>query len=124
MNASTALALVNTIQSKASGCGGRRAQRRRSRPAASMRIIGASIGVGAESREPVDELRRLFARPRHEHAPAEQRACVEPAQVLAQSDDAADDERGRLAPRVLAAASSSSSASVPDIVCWSGSVPL
>ena len=123
MNASTALALVKTIQSKASGS----AAARRSGAGSSggtIRIIGASIGSAPERAEPVHQLRRLVARPRDEHAPPEQRARVEPAQVLAKPDDAADDEHRRLAPRVGHASSRSSSAIVPVTVSCVGSVPL
>ena len=60
-----------------------------------MRIIGASMASRAERFEQIDELGRLLPRPRHEHALAEQRPRVEPAQVLAQRGDAADDQDRR-----------------------------
>ena len=86
-------------------------------------IIGASIGFGAERLEQLDELRRLFARPRDEDALAEQRPRVEPAQVLAQRRDAADDEDRRPAiARVLRPASQSPPA-CRAMVSWVGSVP-
>jgi hypothetical protein len=50
--------------------------------------------LGAHLLEALDELDRLFARPRHEHALAEQRTRIEPAQMIAQRDNASDDENG------------------------------
>ena len=123
MNASTALALVKTIQSNASG-------------SAAARRNGAEIlrrhdanhrrfnRLRAERAEAIHQLRRLLARARHEHAAAEERARVEPAQVLAEPDDVADDEHRRLAARVRARCLCSSSASVPVSVSCVGSVPL
>ena len=65
-------------------------------------------GVGAHRLERVDELARLFARPRHENAFAEQRTRVEPAQMLAQRRHAPDDQNRRppIAPIAWRAASS------------------
>ena len=101
MNASTAFGLVKTIQSNSSG--------RRRRASQRVGIVWRHDldhrrldRLGAERGKTFDELRCLFARTCHEHAPAEERPRVEPSEVLAKSDDAADDEDGRLAARVLA----------------------
>ena len=45
---------------------------------------GAFDRLRAQLLEPLDQLHRLLARPRHDDALAEQRPRVEPAQVLAQ----------------------------------------
>ena len=73
-----------------------------------MRIVGASIALGAELLERLHQLPGLLARPRDDDALAEQRPRVEPAQVLAQAGHAADDEHRRVlesrAARACAAA--------------------
>ena len=123
MNDSTALALVNTIQSKAARVGGRAQQRIgivRRHDADHRRFDG----FGAEHRQPIDHLGRLIARPRHEHARAEQRTRVEPAQVIAEADHAPDDENRRPAPRLLAYAARAAPRACRPRVSWLGSVPL
>ena len=75
---------------------------------------------GAQHRQPVDHLGRLIARPRHEHALAEQRPRVEPAQVIAEADHAADDENRRPAPRLLARRARAAPSIVPATVSWLG----
>ena len=94
MNAVAPFALVNTIQSNAAGALARLVER----PV----IVGRDDvderrfdGLGAVRFEQIDELARLLARTRHQHAAAEERPRVEPAQVIAQADDVADDEHGR-----------------------------
>ena len=79
-------------------------------------------GVGAKRGETIDEVSGLLARASDEHAAPEKRAGIEPAQVLSKSDNASNDQRCRLTPRVLTEPISSSE--VPDMVSWSGSVPL
>ena len=58
-------------------------------------------GVGAKRGKTIDEVSGLLARPSDEHAAPEKRAGIEPAQVLSKSDHASNDQRCRLAPRVL-----------------------
>ena len=101
MNASTALALVKTIQSNVAGARARLVERAVvvGRHDADHRRLDR---LGAQRFEPVDELGRLLARPRDQDALAEQRPRVEPAQVLAQRGDAADDEDRRAAGRSTA----------------------
>ena len=112
MNADAPFALVNTIQSNPPALLARLVQR----PV----VVGRDDvderrfdGLGAVRFEQLDELAGLFARPRDQHAAAEERPRVEPAQVLAQADDVADDEHapGPAAPSSRSA--SASSCSVP-----------
>ena len=58
-------------------------------------------GLGPRRLQQLDQLRRLVPRPRHQHAAAEQRPLIEPAQVIAQADDLADHERGGAVERRL-----------------------
>ena len=83
MNASTAFALVKTIQSNVPALRARLVERRVvvGRHDADHRRLDR---LGAQRLEPLDELGRLLARPRHQDALAEERPRVEPAQVLAQ----------------------------------------
>ena len=67
----------------------------------------------------VDELAGLLARSRDDDAAAEQRPIVEPAQVLAQPDDRADDEQRR---RMLVDARRQSCRACPRSVRCDGSV--
>ena len=75
--------------------------------------------LGAALLEHLDELARLLARPGDDDALAEERPIVEPAQVLAQPGDGADDEQRRPPSRARAPMSPS----VPWIVSCDGSVP-
>ena len=96
MKCSTAFAEVKTTQSNVLTV----AQASSSGPSSvtgSMRMVGASIGSAPRSRRRSHQLRSLPLRPRHEHPLPEQRARVEPAQVLAESDDGADDQDTRAA---------------------------
>ena len=122
MNASTAFALEKTIQSNSAAARARVVERAVvfGRHDADHRRLDR---FGAHRFEPIDELRRLLARARHEDALAEQRPRVEPAQVLAQRDDAADDEDRRAAVGRLLRRSAAISSSVPTIVSCVGSVP-
>ena len=119
MNASTAFALVKTIQSNASGAAAACEQRRRilRRFDADHRRLDR---VGAERRQPFDQFGGLLARPGHQHAPPEQRTRVEPPQVLAEADDAADHERRRLAPRAARRQARAAPPIVPETVSWLG----
>ena len=122
MNASTALALAKTIQSKL--------------PRARARLVERTVVVrrhdadhrrldrfGADRFEQLDELGRLLARPRDEHALAEQRPRVEPAQVLAQRGDAADDEDRRAPIGRRPSSAARARRAIRSSVCCVGSVP-
>ena len=86
-----------------------------------MRIERRLDGLGAPLLEQVDQFAGLLPRPRDDHALAEQRPLVEPAQVIAQAGHLADHEhRGRA---VRSRHASASSPSVPVKVCCVGSVP-
>ena len=94
MKYSTALALVNTIQSKrrrlVAGAAERVGILRRRDPDRRRRDR-----FGAALLEHLDELARLLARAGDDDPPAEERPLVEPAQVLAQPGDRADHEQRR-----------------------------
>ena len=77
----------------------------------------------AEVFQRVDQLARLIGRSRHDDAPAEERALVEPAQVLAQAGDLADDEERRLVAGRRWRRDRPARASVPVIVRCAGCVP-
>ena len=62
------------------------------------------IDLGAVRLEQVGEVVRLFLRMHHQRAAPEERARIEPAQVLAEVDDLADDQQRRAADRLLLAA--------------------
>ena len=81
-----------------------------------MRTADAFDRLRAQLLEPLDELGRLLARARHDDALAEQRPLVEPAQVLAQPRDLADDDDRGGAQRIRRASRFESSSSVPCIV--------
>ena len=92
--ASTAFALAKTIQSKvpASAHAGVERPVVLGRRDADDRRLDR---LGAERLEESDHLGGLLARTRDEHSLAEQRPRVEPAQMLAQRDDASHDENRR-----------------------------
>ncbi len=93
MNASTALALEKTIQSNWLEARARLVERSvilRRHDADERRLDG----LGAQSLERLHELRRLTAWTCDQNALAEQRTRIEPAQVLAERRDAADDQDG------------------------------
>ena len=96
MKASTALALENTIQSNVPALRARLVERRRSRPAAAMRIIGASIASRAQrleaarrARPPARAGRVTRMRLPNSGRASNQRRCSRSA------DDAPDDEDRR-----------------------------
>ena len=96
MKYSTPLPLVNTIQSNVEASSQARPQR--------VGVLGRRNPnrrrrnrLGAPFLEHLDELARLLERPGDDDALAEERPFVEPAQMLAQPGDGADDEQRRLA---------------------------
>ena len=92
---------MKTIQSYGPGLGARAVER--------GRILGRrdpdrrrQDRFGAAILEHLDELAGLLARSGHDDPLAEQRPIVEPAQVLAQPDDRADDEQRRASSGIAA----------------------
>ena len=91
MNWSTALALVNTIQSKVPAS--------RHTVSRAPRSFGGAIHRRRQNRlrtallQHLDQLAGLFTRSRDDDPPAEERALVEPSQMLAQASDSTHDEQ-------------------------------
>ena len=85
-NASTPLADVNTSHAYAPRSGS-------AKSTGSIAIDGSSITSAPSASSLLAQLARLFARARHDDAPAEQRALLEPREV--ERGDVADDDRRR-----------------------------
>ena len=79
--------------------------------------------LGALRAEQIREIVGLFLRVHHERAAAEQRPRIEPAQVIAEVDDLADDQEAG-ADRLSPSSCSTSELSVPVMVRCDESVPL